>query len=52
MSSSFGDFLLGAGCRTMNGPDSSGLAGHVADYLALRRPLGFKLERAGLLLGH
>jgi integrase/recombinase XerD len=26
------------------------LAGHVADYLALRRSLGYKLERAGLLL--
>jgi integrase/recombinase XerD len=34
----------------MTGPDSSGLAGHVADYLALRRSLGYKLERAGLLL--
>jgi integrase len=28
----------------------SGLAEHVADYLGLRRSLGYKLERAGLLL--
>jgi integrase len=29
----------------------SRLADHLADYLALRRSLGYKLERAGLLLG-
>jgi integrase/recombinase XerD len=28
----------------------TGLADHVTDYLALRRSLGYKLERAGLLL--
>ena len=28
----------------------SALAGHVSDYLAMRRALGYKLERAGQLL--
>ncbi len=34
---------------TCSGP-AKGLGGHVVDYLALRRALGFKLERVGLLL--